>query len=191
MKRIPRSFFKRNTLIVAQDLLGKYLVRNCNNRKLIGKIVETEAYMDSNDPACHASKGKTPRNEIMFKEAGYLYIYLIYGMYYCLNIVTEEEGKPCAVLIRALEPIAGISQMMENRKIQKIKDLTNGPGKFCQALNINKGHNGIDISGDEIYLTEGKTEEFEIVKAPRIGIKVGVENLWRFYIKGNPFVSKV
>ncbi|MDI6785598.1 MAG: DNA-3-methyladenine glycosylase [bacterium] len=189
MEKLPCSFFKRNTLIVAQDLLGKYLVRVCNN-KLIGKIVETEAYMSSNDPACHAAKKRTSRNEIMYQDAGVLYIYLIYGMYYCLNIVTEEEGKPCAVLIRALEPIEGMQQMMEYRKTQKIKNLTNGPSKLCQALNINKKYNGIDISGDNFYLTNGEVEDFEIVKASRIGIKVGTENLWRFYIKDNPFVSK-
>ncbi|MBU2599254.1 DNA-3-methyladenine glycosylase [bacterium] len=190
MNKLSPLFFNRDTLVVAQDLLGKYLVRICHQTKLIGKIVETEAYIGNKDPACHAYKSKTLRNEVMYREAGCFYVYFIYGMYYCLNIVTEEEGNPCAVLIRALEPVSGLQQMMEHRRVKKIEELTNGPSKLCQTLNINKEHNGLKVSSQEIYLVDGKEEKIEIVKTSRIGIRVGTENLWRFYIKNSPFVSK-
>jgi DNA-3-methyladenine glycosylase len=176
--------------MVAKNLLGKFLVKNMENKKLVVKIVETEAYLGEIDPASHAYKGKSIRNKIMYEEGGILYIYLIYGKYYCLNIVTERKGKPASVFIRAVEPISGIEEMIKLRKVEDIHKLTNGPGKLCQALGITKEDNGLDISKNLIYITEGRREALEIVKSSRVGIKEGRENLWRFYIKDNPFVSK-
>ena len=166
-KRLTREFFLRDTLIVAQELLGKNLT--FQDHQIM--ITETEAYIGMDDPACHAARGKTPRTTVMFGNAGFSYVYLIYGIYFCLNIVTEKEGFPAAVLIRG-----GIDQ--------KTNQLINGPGKLCRALGINKSHNAIDvILHDELYVTEGK-HGLAYQATPRIGIKVGTDKLWR-YVVGN------
>jgi len=193
LKPLKREFFERNTVEVARDLLGHFLVRKIDeNTILVGKIVETEAYCGKNDPASHASRGVTPRTKIMFGKPGIAYIYFIYGMYYCLNVVTEPEGTAGAVLFRAIEPIKGIEYMMKLRNAKRIKDLTNGPSKLTLALDITKDLNGTDMTViGPLYLAENKNKgNFEIVATKRIGIKVGLDKDWRFYIKGNPFVSK-
>lgn len=169
--RLARSFFDRPTLEVAQDLLGKKLIY----QKQEGIIYETEAYIGQDDPACHAAKGLTSRTQVMFGPAGHSYIYLIYGMYHCLNFVTEKEGFPAAVLIRGL--------WIPNTNI-----FLNGPGKVCQYLGLTKDQNNIDIITHlDFYLTEGvHISRFETT--PRIGIKEGKDRLWRFVVSDR-FIS--
>jgi DNA-3-methyladenine glycosylase len=188
---LPRSFYQQSTLSVASALLGKYLYRKWRNSYIVGKIVETEAYIGEDDPACHAARGKTRRNAIMYGPPGFTYIYFIYGMYFCLNVVTESEGFPAAVLIRAVEPIDGIEQMKKFRKIEDVQNLSNGPGKLCQAFHLDRKQNGMDLCGMELFITHG--EEIagtSVVRSKRVGIKVGVDHLWRFFIKNNSYVSK-
>ena len=146
---LPRKFFNRDTLKVAQELLGCILVRKIGKQVVKAVITETEAYKGENDLASHASKGRTPRTELMFGEAGYAYIYLIYGMYYCFNIVTEKEGYPAAVLIRGVE-------LFDNQRLEdwKIKRIVIGPGKVCRELKIDKSLNGVDlVKSDKLYIT--------------------------------------
>ncbi|NOX36824.1 MAG: DNA-3-methyladenine glycosylase [Calditrichaeota bacterium] len=189
---LPRSFFARPTLTVAQGLLGHLLVRTYQSHLLVGRIVETEAYIGKDDPACHAARGRTPRNAVMFGPPGYSYIYFIYGKHYCLNVVTEPEGFPAAVLIRALEPVEGIEWMQQLRSGVPREQLTNGPGKLCQALALDHQLNGIDMCRvGPLYIVPGTAVAREqIVQLSRIGIKQGTEHPWRFYVKGNPFVSR-
>jgi len=165
------EFFTLPTLTVAQRLLGKIMVVE----NTAGIITETEAYIGQDDPACHAARGKTPRNAVMFGPAGFTYVYFIYGMYHCLNFVTEEEGMPAAVLIRGLMLISPSPLEL------------NGPGKLCRHLGITREHSGIDITtSDSFYVKDSPFEPaFEVT--PRIGIKQGTEKLWRFVIK-NPAV---
>ncbi|MBI1803820.1 MAG: DNA-3-methyladenine glycosylase [Ignavibacteriae bacterium] len=198
LKKLPRSFYRRPTLTVAKDLLGKHLVRKLGRSTLIGKIIEVEAYLGEKDPASHAYRGLTKRNEVMFKEGGHLYVYFTYGMHYCCNVVTEKEGIGHAVLLRAIEPIEGIEMMWKNRKFTTnltdetdYRMLTNGPAKLCQAFGIRKNENGINLRGNLIFLTEGENISRSSTRATtRIGITVGRELRWRFYIKRNPFVSR-
>ncbi|HVN49122.1 MAG TPA: DNA-3-methyladenine glycosylase [Bacteroidota bacterium] len=197
MISLPRSFFLQPTLKVAHDLLGKHIFRLLDNKLLIGTIVETEAYCH-NDPASHSFRGKTERNKIMFHEGGYLYVYFTYGMHFCANIVTGKEGIGEAVLIRAVEPIAGIEVMMKNRfpkqkgiDRRSFINLTNGPAKFCQAFGIARNENGLDLLDSEIRITEGDVVPSHHIKhSSRIGIQHGKEKLWRFFIAGNPWVSR-
>lgn len=188
MNILPEEFFKEDTVKVAQRLLGKVLVHNLPEGISMGKIVETEAYLSKEDPACHASRGKTKRNEAMFGPAGMAYVYLIYGMYYCFNVVTREEGVGEAVLIRALEPLEGIQYMQQRRGTSKVLNLTNGPGKLCQALGINKEHNGISLTNSNLTILDSQ-EKPRIQSSPRIGIKTGLDLMLRFYAAENPYVS--
>jgi DNA-3-methyladenine glycosylase len=189
-KKLPRSFYNRPTLKVAKELIGKYLVVNKNGKSLSGKIVETEAYIGPDDPASHAYKGMTKRNKIMFGNPGYAYVYFTYGMYHCLNFVTEKKGYPAAVLIRALEPIDGIEVMTRRRKKKKIEDLTSGPGKLCQAMGIDRSLCGADLCGKTIYVEDRGEKTGAIVSTNRIGIDQGKDKKWRFYIKNSRFVSR-
>jgi len=192
MEVLPGAFYARNTLIVAKELLGKHLVRRAKGGEMVGKIAEVEAYRGSDDPASHAYKGQTPRNKLMFGKAGVAYIYFIYGNYYCLNVTTEKEGTPGAVLFRALEPIEGIEAMQKNRGTKSLSNLTNGPGKLTQAMNITKKQNGLDITiEEELFIYDPEEREIpEIVSAKRIGVKAGLDKPWRYYIKNNRFVSR-
>lgn len=189
---LPRSFYRRPTLTVARELIGALLVRRLDNgSQLIGKIVETEAYIGEEDPACHAARGRTPRNAIMYGPPGYAYIYFTYGMHYCLNAVTEEEGFPAAVLIRALEPVEGLETMRKFYGRSQVSRLTNGPGKLCRAFALDKSLNGADLCGDLLFIAAGEpAPEQNIAVTPRIGIRAGREYPWRFCLKGNPFVSR-
>jgi DNA-3-methyladenine glycosylase len=194
--KLGLDFYQRNGVSVACDLLGKLLVREIDGQQIIAKIVETEAYIGPEDKGCHAYQNKrTKRTEVMFGRAGCAYVYLIYGIHNCLNIVTASEGKPEAVLIRAVEPIDGLDIVREYREIKsrKIEDLTNGPGKLCQALDIDRRLNGYDlVDGDKLYILDSD-ERVEVVKGKRINIDYAEEykdKLWRFYIKGNSFVSR-
>ena len=202
MKKLNREFYSRDTLEVAKDLLGKYLVRESKGKKIVGKIVETEAYMGTKDKGAHTYSGKvTPRTEAMFGIPGTSYVYLIYGMYNCFNVVTKEEGIPEAVLIRAVEPIEGLEEMSLNRfkksyielKKREIRNLTSGPGKLCIALDIDRSLNKTDLCGDNLYIENPDVDErINIVESKRIGIDYAEEAkdyLWRFYIEGNEYVS--
>jgi len=188
LKRLPAKFYYQNTFKLARSLLGKFIVRKIGSKNLIGKIVETEAYYGPNDLASHASAGKTERTKIMFDKPGAAYIYLIYGMYYCFNIVTEAKDFPAAILIRALEPI-------------NFSKEANGPGKLCRALKIDKKLNGENlITSKKLYLaknlkstsTEALKERRQIKSAKRIGVDYAgkyKDKLWRFYLKNNPYIS--
>jgi DNA-3-methyladenine glycosylase len=197
---LPRSFYLRPTLTVARELLGKLFVRKRRSQLLVGRIVEVEAYLGEEDPASHAYRGRTKRNEVMFGPGGFLYVYFTYGMHYCCNVVTEEEGKGRAVLIRALEPLEGIPVMQKNRGKagEKLNDrtlpnLTNGPAKLCQAFGIARKQNGLDLCGEEIRISDDRRRDsnFTIASSSRIGIRAGKELQWRFFVRGNAFVTKV
>ena len=190
-KKLPHSFYLRPTLTVAKDLLGKYLVRKLGKKTLIGKIVEVEAYLGEKDPASHAYHGKTKRNEVMFRSGGHLYVYFTYGMHFCANIVTEEEGVGHAVLLRAVEPVNGIETMRKMRgKNGAGVNVSNGPAKLCEAFNIKRKENGTDLLSSEIFITAGeRISTSDITSSARIGIRKAVEKRWRFYMRGNKFVS--
>lgn len=197
--RLDYNFYQKDAATAAKNLLGKILVREFNGKKIMAKIVDTEAYMGAEDKASHAyANKKTKRTETMFKKGGLAYIYLIYGIYYCFNIVTAEENNPHAVLIRAVEPIQGLEIIRENRKIKskKIEELTNGPGKLSQALKIDKNLDGCDlVKSNKLYLldNENENEDIKIEAAPRVNIDYAEEykdKKWRFYIKENKFISK-
>lgn len=182
MPPLPRAFYDRDTTTVARELLGKTLIHRVNGVLRQGKIVETEAYLGPHDKAAHSARGRTPRNEVMFGPPGHAYVYFIYGMYFCFNVVTEREGHASAVLIRAIEPLEGIT------------DRTSGPGLLCRALAITKQQNGVDLLGNELFIVEpAKSERHVIVKRPRIGVDYAghwARRLLRFYIKDNPFASR-
>jgi len=192
MKILGRRFYSENTVEVAKSLLGKYLVRQIGKERLIGKIVETEAYRGSDDPASHAYRGKNSRNAVMFGEAGCAYVYFIYGKHHCLNVTTEKVGKPGAVLIRALEPVAGIETMKKNRRVKNLVNLTNGPGKLTEAMRVTKELNGWDLTkGERLFVCKPEVgENFRIASTARVGVKKGADKQWRFYIEDNKFVSK-
>lgn len=189
MVSLPLSFYARNTVSVARELLGKILQHNCNNGTISGTIVETEAYLGTEDPASHAFKGVTRRNLPMFEEPGHVYIYFIYGNHYCFNVVAHPPDQAGAVLIRALEPIEGIELMQKHRRLSDKKNLTNGPGKLTRALNLTKEHNGLTLTNGQLKIIEGATVQYKIIATPRIGIKQGTEKLFRFIIAGNRYLS--
>lgn len=203
MKILDREFYNRDSLIVARELLGKVLVHEIQGVKVSAKIVETEAYMGIIDKAAHSYGGKrTPRVEVMYGGPGFSYVFMIYGMHYCFNIVTREAGNPQAVLIRAGEPMRGLKLMAQNRfkktyeqlTKSQIKGLTNGPGKLCKALFIDKFLNKEDVCGNKLYVEEGEDEKFNIISSKRIGIDYAEEAkdyLWRFYIEDNEYVSVI
>lgn len=177
----------------AQRLLGCYIIREINGNKLVGKIVETEAY-DQSDVASHSYRGKTPRTEVMFGPSGRLYVYFTYGMHYCCNIVVGDDGHGAAVLIRALEPLEGIKIMAKNRKKpdKELSNLCNGPAKLCQSFEIDKKCNGHDLRTKPLQLIlKPPLNPEEIVQTTRVGISRGQDIPWRFYIKGNSYVSKL
>lgn len=192
--KLNREFYLRDTLTIARDLLGKVLVHSTPEGITKGIIVETEAYLGTKDSAAHSYKAtKDGRTNIQYGKGGYAYTYLIYGMYTCMNVVTEKEDVPECVLIRALEPIEGISIMNERRKTDKLSNLCSGPGKLCMAMAINKDCYGMDLCGDELYIEDAPPlEESMIIPSKRINIDYAGEAkdyLWRFTIKDNSFVS--
>ena len=182
MKKLHRSFYDRDTIEVAKDLLGKHIVHVHGGVERIGRIVETEAYLGPHDLAAHSSKGLTPRTKVMFGPPGHAYVYLIYGMYNCMNVVTQREGVASAVLLRAIEPV------------KNVDGRTQGPGLLCRALHIDRTQNGHDLSSDDFYIGENGTHRgITIVKRPRVGVDYAghwARRLLRFYIKGSEYVSK-
>ncbi len=201
MKRLDREFYNRDSILVAKELLGKVLVHEIGGQRVSAKIVEAEAYMGIEDKAAHSYGGKrTSRVEVMYGCPGFSYVFMIYGMYCCFNIVTNEKGKPQAVLIRAAEPLEETEWMAQRRfgkpyeqltKSQH-RGLTNGPGKLCCALSIDRSFNGTDLCGNEVYVEEGKDENLNIVTTKRVGVDYAEEAKdypWRFYLEGNEYVS--
>jgi DNA-3-methyladenine glycosylase len=183
MHRLPRDFYDRDTQLVARELLGMHLVRRVGGLRRVGRVVETEAYLGPHDLASHSARGRTRRTEVMFGPPGYAYVYLIYGVHHCLNVVTEREGHAAAVLIRALEPV------------RNVEGSTKGPGLLCRALGIDLRLNGHDlVEGGELFLAEpGRSEPFGVVARPRIGVDYAgawAERPLRFTIRGSPFLSR-
>jgi DNA-3-methyladenine glycosylase len=182
-RRLPRSFYQRETTLVARDLLGCHLVHLVDGIERIGKIVEVEAYLGVQDLAAHSSKGLTARTRVLFGAPGHAYVYLVYGIHWCMNVVTEPEGNACAVLIRAVEPVRNITGR------------TQGPGLLCKAMQIDKGQNGHDLVSDDFFIAANPgAEPPEIVVRPRVGVDYA--GAWaglplRFYLKKNPFVSRL
>jgi DNA-3-methyladenine glycosylase len=197
MKKLPLSFYARKDVVsISKDLIGKIIVTNFDGIITSGRIVETEAYIAFTDKASHSFSGKrTPRNEHMYSAAGTAYVYICYGMHQMLNIVTNENNIPDAILLRAVEPLQGIDQMLKRRgKKESDKTLTQGPGNVGKALGISKLHSGFSLLGNEIYLTEDhfKISLEQIGKSPRIGVESAGKDAklpYRFYVKGNPYVS--
>ena len=193
-RKLSRSFYRRSALEVAPDLLGCYLCHKTRRGPLSGRIVETEAYLGKADRASHASVSSPTRARIMYGPAGLAYIYLIYGMYHCLNIVTGRKGEAEAVLIRALEPACGEEQMWKNRpRAKKRGDLTSGPGKLCQALSVDMHLLEADLCGDVLFLERRDRPPAEIATSSRIGVDYAGKAAsypWRYFEKDNPFVSR-
>ncbi len=198
--KLDRPFYERNTLIVAKELLGCVLVHKTPEGLTKGKIVETEAYMGPEDKGAHSYGGRhTPRMDPLYKTGGFAYIYQLHGYNYCFNVVTQKKNMAQAVLIRGLEPLEGIELMIKRRNIDistksKFKNLTNGPSKLCHALGIDTSINGIDLCGNELYITStnGLKSDEEIIETKRIHIDYAEEykdKPWRFLLKGNKFVS--
>lgn len=192
---LPRDFYARPTTEVARDLLGKVIVHQVDGLELAGRIVEVEAYLGLADEAAHAFAGVTPRTKVMFGPPGHAYVYLIYGMYHCLNLVTEPDGEAGCVLIRALEPVMGIEAMQARRPLaRRPHDIASGPGKLTRAMGITLAHYGADLTRGELTVQEALTAEaVEIGVSPRIGINKSnkcVDWPLRFYVKGNAHVSK-
>jgi len=187
--RLARDFYARDTLEVARELLGQRLVRVLDGERLSGIIVETEAYIGEEDRACHAWRGRTPRTEVMYGPPGHAYIYFIYGMYHCLNVVADGLGFPAAVLIRGVQPQEGVEYMRRNRGFRLEEELTNGPGKLCQALAIDQSLNGLDLChSDLLFIEEARVvDPGEIEVTPRIGIRadeIAKGKPWRFLLSG-------
>ena len=194
--RLAGEFYIKDGIGLAKDLLGKVLVKRQGDHILKGRIVETEAYLGPEDRASHAWNGKkTKRTRIMYKSGGTTYVYLIYGMYHCFNVVAYVKGIPHAVLIRAVEPIEGIEIMRENRKRCEGYSLSNGPGKLCGALGITKKEDDRDLTTDcDIWIEDDGYLPERISQSRRIGVDYAMEykeKLWRYYIEGNPWVSKL
>ena len=184
MNILPKEFYEKDTVAVAKNLLGKKLVRRIGDFQMSGIIVETEAYRHKDDPASHAFRNITERNKIMFGDVGLAYVYFTYGMHYCFNVVAKNSKIDAgAVLIRAIKPDKGITRMKQNRNLEELKNLTNGPGKLTQALEITKEHYGMDLTKKSELYIEDTTSVAKISKSTRVGIKTGTELLWNFKIK--------
>jgi DNA-3-methyladenine glycosylase len=186
MEIIQKPFYQRDTIIVAQELLGKKLVRIINGQIIAGIIIETEAYGHANDSASHAYRIQTKRNAPMFGEAGCAYVYFVYGNHFCFNITAKAGDAPAgAVLIRSLVPTDGIQLMQQHRKKDDVHILTNGPGKLAQALQINKEHNFVSITeqGQLFVVEQRPINQGKIIQAPRIGISSAKDKLWRFILE--------
>jgi len=192
--KLPRSFYEQTTVGVAKQLLGKYLVRKHVEGDAIGRIVETEAYVGPRDLACHASKGRTARTEVMFGPAGHAYVYFIYGFYNMLNLVTEAKDYPAAVLIRAVEPVDGIDLMKSRRRVGKLRDLASGPGKLCQAFAVDRSLNGADLCDGLLYVEDRGEPVPKFQATPRIGVDYAgkwTTKPYRYLVRGSEFVSKL
>src|SRR5581483_6619109 len=201
IRKLRRDFYDRPTLDVARELLGKVLVHRRRGVITSGAIVEVEAYIGEADPACHAAPGRTRRNEPLYGPPGFAYVYLNYGIHCLVNVVTEADGHPAAVLIRALDPIDGIAVMRRRRardakgrrgvsaNALKTHDLCRGPGNLTMAMGITLQENRLDLLGDRLFIEDRGLRAGPIAWSPRIGIRVGTEHLWRAFVAGHPAVS--
>ena len=191
--KLDRSFYDRPTLDVARELIGKFLARRLRGKLLVGRIVEAEAYLAHPDRASHASRKDPKRAAIMFGPPGFAYVYMIYGMHHCLNLVTEGDGTAGAVLVRGLEPVEGIEVMQRNRKRpMPLHNLTSGPGKLCQAFGIDRSFNGVDVCADRLCLEDRGYTPKRICTGQRVGVEYAGEwarKPWRFWEAGCGFVS--
>jgi DNA-3-methyladenine glycosylase len=189
--KLPRKFYNRPTLDVARDLIGKVLVHERRGVRTSGVIVEVEAYIGESDPACHAAPGPTKRNKLLYGPPGFAYVYLNYGIHWLVNAVTEAEGSPAAVLIRALSPLDGVEAMRRRRKRRvSDHDLCRGPGNLTTAMGIGQAQNGEDLCGRRLYIEDrGLPQPEEISWGTRIGITVGTEREWRAFVRSHPSVS--
>ena len=192
--RLERVFYGRSTLEVTPELIGKFLVRRSGRSRLVGRIVEAEAYLAHPDRASHASRKNPKRAAIMFGPPGFVYVYLIYGMYHCLNLVTETDGVAGAILVRAIKPGKGVERMRRSRgRDMPDRNLTNGPGKLCRAMQIDLRHNGADGCGDRLWLEDRGYRPRRVARGPRIGVEYAgawARKPWRFWEEGNAFVSR-
>jgi DNA-3-methyladenine glycosylase len=191
--RLPRRFYARPSTVVARELLGRVFVRSGRSgARVAARIVETEAY-EQTDPASHSFRGVTARNAVMFGPAGHLYVYFTYGMHFCMNVVTDREGWGSAVLLRAGEPLEGVATMRRRRGTADPRLLCSGPARFTQAFGIGRGFDGVDlIEGSTIWIERGVPVPAARVQiGPRVGIRSGVEQPWRFSVAGDAFVSGV
>ncbi|HYN80087.1 MAG TPA: DNA-3-methyladenine glycosylase [Gemmatimonadaceae bacterium] len=189
---LPRDFYDRETEIVARELLGTILECRTAEGLAGGIIVETEAYISEHDAACHAAAGRTQRTEPLYGQPGIAYVYFIYGMHWCINAVTRAKGLPSAVLIRALEPVHGMSLMRQRRpKARRNRELTNGPGKLCAALGVDRRMNGLPLQRYPVVIRAGDTvSDRDVEITPRIGITQAADWQLRYLVRGNPFVSR-
>jgi DNA-3-methyladenine glycosylase len=193
-RRLRRDFYDRPTLTVARELVGKVLVHRTTEGRASGVIVETEAYIGEADPACHAAPGPTRRNQPLYGPPGFSYVYLNYGIHFLTNVVTESEGAPAAVLLRALEPLEGIPLMRHRRgksggDAVGEHDLCRGPGNLSRALGITLAENWVDLESDRLFIEDRRYEPGAVAWSPRIGINVGTEHEWRCFVVGSPAVS--
>lgn len=190
LRTLARSFYRRPVLEVGPELLNKVLVHG----PLRGRIVEVEAYDGANDPASHAYRGRTDRNRTMFGPAGHLYVYFTYGMHWCANVVCGERGEGCAVLLRALAPLAGVESMRRARSAARTdRDLCSGPAKLCQALGIDRRHDGVDLAAPSspLRVCDDRTDvPTSPGRSRRVGISVATERPWRFFVVGDPNLSR-
>jgi DNA-3-methyladenine glycosylase len=201
LQPVPRRFYDRDPKLVARELLGKILIRRQGRKLLAGRIVEVEAYLGQSDPASHAFRGPTDRNRVMFGPPGFAYVYFTYGMHYCVNVTCLKEGTAGAVLIRALEPLAGIEEMAVNRDLNLsldigvaggLKALTSGPARLCEALDITRTRDdGKDLTSlkSDLWIASDRSRAGEIACGPRVGITQAADWPLRFYVVGNAFVS--
>lgn len=191
--RLPRAFYDRPTLQVARDLLGKVLVHRSVDGRTAGMIVETEAYIGESDPACHAAPGPTARNAPLYGAPGFAYVYLNYGLHCLVNAVTEAEGRPAAVLIRALSPVEGLDLMRNRRapvgRVPADAQLCRGPGNLTRALGIALDRNRTDLTGHLLWIEDRGLARGRVRRGPRVGIRVGTDRPWRFWLDGHAAVS--
>jgi len=171
-------------------MVGKYIIYHSPAGRLSARIVEVEAYIGQDDPACHAAPGPTKRNRVMYGQPGHSYVYLIYGMYYCLNFVTEKPGFPAAVLLRAAEPCERLEVMRRNSPRQKEEKILSGPGKFCRSFGLSGVHNGLDLTGSTLFLEDRAEVAPVIASSQRVGIRKGTDHHWRFYDDNSSSVSR-
>jgi DNA-3-methyladenine glycosylase len=195
VERLPRDFFARDTLVVARELLGQRLVRILDGERLSGRIVEVEAYIGEEDQASHARCGRTERNAPMYGPPGHAYVYFVYGMHHCFNVVTERPGFPAAVLVRALEPLEGIEAMRARRDGRADVELSSGPARLCQALEIDRWFSGVDLCASDAVLfieENGTLPDVGVAAGPRVGVQGDEAALaapWRLYVRDNRYVS--